>query len=98
MAIDSYNNYSGFVKNLENFTSQLLRGDIDINSPNSTDSIHAYLNGANSNAVSKHIDSKFRKANGVFFTCELLAEIVASRIKNELASGYSVLDPTCGSG
>ena len=56
------------------------------------------LNGEASSALRRHVSEPVRKANGLFFTSELLANQLAANIQDILSQGRKFLDPACGAG
>lgn len=89
-------NYSDFVDYLTRISNSVSQGQISL-SCNKRE-IESLINGTNAKAISKFLDSTFRKKQGIFFTSEHLAEKVAKRLKNELQQGKSICDPACGAG
>ena len=96
--IQKFDAYNDFVNHTERVAFDVLINGVSDCGTSDRKSIDVLLNGANAKAVSVFLNSSFRKENGVFFTGQLLANKVATRIKAELQAGSRVLDPACGSG
>ena len=93
---EGISNYPDFVDYLVRISNSVAQGRIS-HSCNKHE-IESLINGANNKAVSKFLDSTFRKNQGIFFTSEHLADKVAKRLKKELQQGKSICDPACGAG
>lgn len=96
MEREGVRNYTDFVDYLVRFSSSFAQGQISLSC--NKHEIESLINGANAKAISKYLDSSFRKNLGIFFTNEHLAEKVAKKLKNDLQQGKSICDPACGAG
>ncbi|MCM2496033.1 SAM-dependent methyltransferase [Burkholderia glumae] len=56
------------------------------------------LDGEAGRAVERLIDRETRARHGIFFSGHVLAERAATYLKEQIASGHAVYDPTCGAG
>ncbi|MBI4996583.1 MAG: N-6 DNA methylase [Rhodocyclales bacterium] len=57
-----------------------------------------HLNGGASVALEKYLDRSIRSRFGIFFSGQALASCVAATVKEKIAAGATVADPTCGAG
>lgn len=69
-----------------------------MNLTGSVDQRNKLLNGGANIAATLLIKEQTRKEFGIFFTGHQIATLAASKIKNALTAGASVIDPACGAG